>query len=272
MMPHNLIFVRHGESEGNVANRAGRAGDNSLFTEDHTSRHSSRFRLTNRGREQSKWAGEQIRNMGFTIGRKYSSPYIRAMETLGYMSLGGEDCMIVDELRERDWGDLDTMAYEGRWAKYKESFKRRKRDPYLWTPPGAGGESLVSARTRLRDILGTIWNECGNMELVVCCCHGEIVDVARVAIERKLPYGYVKMKEDNKQDVPNCAILHYARKDPFNHETPLCSYLNWVRLITPEEQHVRGRTGFDWKRIIRPTFSDEELLRFAAQHPRIIDV
>ena len=60
-MPIDLVLVRHGESEGNAARRSSIAGDNSVFTEEFCGRHSSRFRLTDRGREQARAAGTWLK-------------------------------------------------------------------------------------------------------------------------------------------------------------------------------------------------------------------
>jgi len=62
-MPIDLVLVRHGESEGNVARRSSAAGDNSVFTEEFCGRHNSRFRLTDRGREQARAAGAWLREI-----------------------------------------------------------------------------------------------------------------------------------------------------------------------------------------------------------------
>ena len=43
--PLELVFVRHGESEGNVAVKAAENGDTSYFTEEFRKRHSSTWDL-----------------------------------------------------------------------------------------------------------------------------------------------------------------------------------------------------------------------------------
>src|SRR5512133_2322008 len=110
VMPRNLIFVRHGESEGNVANRASRAGNDIHFkNEAFLNRHPSHYRLSDKGIGEAKWAGERIRSLGMSFGRKYVSPYIRAMETMHLLHLGGPSAFVSYELRERSWGELDVL-------------------------------------------------------------------------------------------------------------------------------------------------------------------
>ena len=84
MMPLHYIAVRHGESEGNVANRASRAGDDSLIlSPSFVIKHSSLWRLSEIGKAQACWAGKTIKSFGFNIGAKFSSPFSRAMA--GYL-------------------------------------------------------------------------------------------------------------------------------------------------------------------------------------------
>ena len=58
-LPLDLVLVRHGESEGNVAQEWSKLGDDSLWTEEFRQRHSSRYRLTLKGREQVRGGGER---------------------------------------------------------------------------------------------------------------------------------------------------------------------------------------------------------------------
>ena len=270
MMPRNLILVRHGESEGNVANRLSREGDNSRFTcEDFSKRHSSHWRLAPKGIEQAQWAGETIRSFGLNIGRKYTSPYIRAMETMGLMNLGGPNTLGTYELRERSWGKLDRLTHEERMRQYGKDMLARNEDPFLWEPPG--GEALVQRTSGLRDWLGTLYRECGDMDCVVAACHAETIETLRVVIERMLPQHYVAMRQNLSEDIWNCGVLQYTRQNPFETNVAYARYFKWVRLLTPPDAHEHGRVGFGWKEIHRPTFSDAELLAFVNQHaPQIV--
>lgn len=56
-----LVLIRHGESEGNVARQKSLQGDDSLFYGEFKNRHSSNWRLTDRGRQQALAAGEWLR-------------------------------------------------------------------------------------------------------------------------------------------------------------------------------------------------------------------
>jgi broad specificity phosphatase PhoE len=261
-MPKNLIFVRHGESEGNVANRLSRKGDNRVIhNKTFKARHSSEWRLSEQGIPQAQWAGDIIRLLEFTVGRKYSSPYFRAMETMSYMDLPGPTLISYD-VRERSWGKLDNLSHEERMTKYALSFANRKKDPFLWEPPG--GESLVAVRGRVYDFLSTLHRECGHMECVVVSCHAEVMEVVRVILERMLPKQYREMKNDPTQGIWNGSVLHYTRVDPHNGEEH--DFFGWVKLTTPLEAHQAGETGFFWRDIIRPVFTNDELLEYVDRH------
>jgi broad specificity phosphatase PhoE len=59
-MPRDLLVVRHGESEGNVAQAAVKRGDDSLMRQLDTV-HTELWRLSPLGRRQARAAGEWVR-------------------------------------------------------------------------------------------------------------------------------------------------------------------------------------------------------------------
>ena len=61
-MPQDLILVRHGESEGNVALNAAKRGDTSHMTEAYRQRSAADYRLTDKGRRQAALAGQWVRS------------------------------------------------------------------------------------------------------------------------------------------------------------------------------------------------------------------
>merc|ERR1712110_361787 len=70
-------------------------------------RHSSHYRLTDKGREQAKQAGEHVRNNIFpSFDRCFTSEYVRAMETASLLGLENSDWFVEFNLRERDNGVL----------------------------------------------------------------------------------------------------------------------------------------------------------------------
>ena len=90
-----LVLLRHGESEGNVAYEASVAGDHSMYSGAFLERHSALWRLTEKGEDQAKIAGEWLRNnIKCSSDRRqfdchFTSEYVRAMETAGLLGLSG---------------------------------------------------------------------------------------------------------------------------------------------------------------------------------------
>ena len=56
-----LVLVRHGESEGNVAYQRSKMGDASMYSGEFLRRHSGQWRLTDQGIEQAEAAGAWLR-------------------------------------------------------------------------------------------------------------------------------------------------------------------------------------------------------------------
>ena len=100
MLPIDIILVRHGQSEGNKANKASRHGDNSFFTPEFHNRHSRSFRLTDCGIDQAIAAGEWLKaNVPMPLDRFYVSDYIRAKETASYLKLPDAKWRVEFQLR-----------------------------------------------------------------------------------------------------------------------------------------------------------------------------
>lgn len=263
MMPINLVLVRHGSSEGNVANRKSRRGDNSSFTDDFKCRLSANWRLTLEGVEQAQKTGQWLKDhlSHITFDRAYTSSYTRAMETAGHLGLDSVLWFQSHELRERDWGDLDVMPDDVRKMKFADALSRREAGMFLWRPPG--GEKLAEVQTRIRDWLGSLHRECGDKN-VIAVLHAETMAVIRVVLERKSLHDFHDMWNDPNSDIGNCSVLHYTRRDPSTGE--LSRYLEWVRLVSPNQ----NGGCFDWQKVVRRRYTSAELIALAERYPRII--
>lgn len=266
-MPIDLVLVRHGESEGNVANRMSRAGDHSAFTDEFLSRHSSRFRLSDTGIKQARIAGDYIRKkIGPHFDRHYCSEYLRAMETAGILDLPDAEWLVDFYLRERDWGEMDVMSQEDRRkGYYEEALKRRKINNFFWTPPG--GESIAQVCLRIDRILHTLHRECTDMRVIIVC-HGDLMWGFRVRLERMTQARYKILDESKnpKDKLQNCQILHYTRRDPASGK--LYQYCGWMRSICPWDTSLSKN---DWEKIERKRFTNTELLAEADRYPRMVN-
>jgi NAD+ kinase len=263
-MPMDLVLVRHGESEGNVAFRKANDGDHSRFTEAFLSRHSSRWRLTRRGVEQACAAGVWLRaNVAETFDRYYVSEYLRAMETAGHLGFDVTQWYTEFFLRERDWGVFDVMSHEDRRQRYSDDLARRKLDAFFWTPPG--GESMATVCLRIDRVLNTLHRECAGQR-VLMVCHGEVMWAFRVRLERMTQERYHELdrSRDNKVKLHNTHILHYTRRNPATGE--VAPFLNWMRSVCPWDLTLSENT---WQPIERVKYDSADLLAVVDRTPRL---
>ncbi len=258
-MPHNLILIRHGESEGNIALNLSKKGDDSAFTEEFKSRHTSLWRLTEKGRAQAKSAGEWLKkNRGETEGfyRCYTSEYIRAMETASLLDI--EDALWYSDfyLRERDWGDMGNMSVREREEKFADSMKQKESEALYWTPPN--GESLANVGLRVDRLFQTLHRECENKDVVIVC-HGEVMRMIQVRLERlsQEKFNELENSKDEKDKIHNAQIIWYTRVNPEN-EIDIRPWTSWVKSVCPWDE---TKSSNEWRLIPRQRYTNEELMQ-----------
>jgi NAD+ kinase len=261
-MPLDLVLVRHGESEGNVAFGRSRKGDDSCYTHEFLTRHSSRWRLSDRGRDQARLAGLWMReHLAPVFDRYYASEYLRAMETAAMLGFPDARWRCEFYLREREWGMLDLMTFQERRDRYAPEMAKRELDTFFWTPPG--GESMADLCLRIDRVLSTLHRECFDKRVLVVC-HGEVMWAFRVRLERlsQEQYHALDSNPDPKLKMHNCQVLQYTRRDP---ATGLVSpYLNWMRSVCPWDP---TRSDNDWHTIARATLTNEDLMQVVERTP-----
>ncbi len=264
-MPMNLALVRHGESEGNVASRFSKKGDNRFFTEEFRNRHSSKWRLTDKGKNQAKKAGEWIKaNIAKKFNRYYVSEYLRAMETAALLDFPDAVWYTEFYLRERDWGELDVMTEEERRTKFSSAMKKKEFDSFYFTPPG--GESMAQLCLRIDRIFNTLHRECDGKNVVIVC-HGDVMWAFRVRLERMSQslYHYLDSSENPFDHIHNSQIIHYTRCNPINDA--ISPHLDYKMSVCPWDL---SRSLNKWERIDRPRYSADDLWRIAEETPRLI--
>lgn len=267
-MPLNLVLVRHGESEGNVAGHRSKAGDHSAFTEAYRLRHSSKWRLTERGIWQAKDAGLWLRREGLVeFDRYYTSTYLRAMETAAYLDLAGADWRMLDLLREREWGALDTLDNEERWTMYERNLNRRQVDRYYWrTPEGESMADMVFIRMTI--LLNQLARECAGKQAVIIVCHGEVIKALLTRFRYLSPeqFNTWDLSKDPKDDIHNGQIIHLTRLDPNTGE--LADRLAWWRSVWPSDASLSYNS---WEYIAKPRITNRDLLTMAGKYPRLVN-
>ncbi len=263
-LPIDLVFLRHGQSEGNLAKRRSEAGEHGVYDAIHAGRHTRSFRLTADGRRQAMMAGEWLRKEFGFFDRYMVSDYARAIETAALLDFEGASWRINDLLTERSWGELDRCSEQERAQKFASVLDMRDIEPFYWSPPS--GESLQLLRVRLDRVLGTLHRECSDKK-VILTCHGEVMWTYRVMLEH-MPQGEFRRLHLSKNPLDrlhNCEILHYTRRNPATNA--LSPHADWVRRIRPSDNPIWVS---NWKKIERKQYTNAELLGILDQYPAVV--
>ena len=264
-LPLDIVLLRHGQSEGNLAKRLSEAGEHGAYDRVSKGRHTRGYRLTHKGRDQALRAGAWIRREFGQFDRYFASEYARAMETAALLGIPGAQWSRNFFLSERDWGDLDQCSEAEREERFGEALQMRDIEPFYWRPQN--GESLAELSLRLDRVLGTLHRECSDKR-VILVCHGEVMWTFRVLLERmpQQQFKELHLSKDPKVRVHNCQIIHYTRRDPQTGE--LHAHVGWMRTIRPVSDPVWISP---WQRIERKRYSNEELLEIVEGYPRVLE-
>ena len=167
MALQQVILVRHGQSEGNVA--AETALRDGLERIDVPARDPD-VELSETGREQAAAVGHWLSELtdGERPGIVWTSPYRRARQT-GEIALEQAEMELdfkVDErLRDRDMGITDMLTGAGIRKRYPEEAERREWiGKFYYRPPG--GESWADVAGRVRAVLSDLAMEKHDIALV----------------------------------------------------------------------------------------------------------
>jgi NAD+ kinase len=272
-MPMDLVLVRHGQSETNVAAHASRHGDDSwLEHPEYRERHPSLAHLTDLGVEQAHQAGTWTRhNLGETFDRYYVSAYTRALETAAQLQLPQARWHIDARLREHEYGrEAQPTAGERQHQDLVDSARMHSSSPFF--ARRVGGESMAEVVERVRDMLDTLHRDADGKRVIVVC-HGQLMRAFHVALARLTPQAYAGWLTSTEvaDRIHNGQVFHYTRRlDP--GATPageLAPHFTGWRSISATDLSLCDPA---WRPLHRPVFDNEELLALAAQTPpRIID-
>lgn len=266
MLPIDLIVIRHGESEGNVANKAGRKGDNSFFTPNFRNRHSRDFRLTDHGIKQAQVAGEWLKkNVGFPIDRFLVSDYIRAKETAYELGIEGASWSVEYQLRERDMALMDNLPPDEKERLYAVEQRQYELDPFLSIPAG-GGESVAALCLRLKaDMIAHIARDYSSMR-VGMVCHGHVMRALQLELLQLGHDDFIRLdeSEDPKDKIHNCQVMWYTRRDPYDGRVQGPHLYAW-RSLSPWNPEM---TDTGWIKIERRKLSNDQLRAEVERYPR----
>lgn len=259
-MPDNLIFVRHGESEANILQAADKNGDESYSSKDFTNIADRSWRLTNLGQKQAEAIGKRISESISHFDRYIVSPFTRTRETAAILNLNEalwEENRVV---RERSWGEIDSVPRAMREMYYPQNMIFQKKDPLYWAPPA--GESIAAvAENRVRNLNNTLHREASEKNVIVVT-HGEFIWASMLSLERWSDEEFVSKDSDPKHRVHNCMMVHYTRINPHTGEHD--SKISWVKRAYPvikENETIIVET--EWEHFERVFYTNEELLKNA---------
>ncbi len=178
-----LLLVRHGESEGNVA--ASEAHDAGAEQIDVRARDAD-VGLSPLGERQARAIGVSLGSMAADARPQalVVSPYLRARETarLACAEAGLELPTRIDErLRDRELGVLDRLTFAGVKARFPEEAERRRWQGKFYHRP-AGGESWVDVALRLRTWLADLDSDSVPERLLVVS-HDVVIALLRYVCE-----------------------------------------------------------------------------------------
>ena len=274
-MPNHLFFVRHGESQGNVASDRAKVGDESLFTDEFVTIPGRRWELTEVGQRQAELAGAWLRaeleRIGVVAGepRHYASPYVRTRQTAAFLGLPSAEWYLNRSIRERDWGDIETIPRRAFYEDpvYARNSSKKSIDPLYWRPPG--GESISDvADNRVRNFLDTLHRECSG-GTVIAVTHGEFIRAARLVLERIDDETYTAWESDPTARIHNAEVIQYSRVDVREAvgTGEVQSRLGFLRRVRPFAQEDRVQVS-DWHAIVYARPSSAELLADDHSHSK----
>ena len=178
-----VIAVRHGESEGNVAREAAMAEQAELIT---IGQRDPDVPLSPRGRNQAEAVGRWLADYGAQpLAAIWSSPYVRARQTAEIsIALAQVPLRIrIDErLRDRELGVLDLLTGSGVAARFpEEAARRRWLGKMYYRPPG--GESWSDVALRLRSFVADLERKPLEGAILVYCHDAVIMLLCYVLAE-----------------------------------------------------------------------------------------
>ncbi|SCX43931.1 Broad specificity phosphatase PhoE [Klenkia marina] len=201
--PDQLWLVRHGESQGNLADaRAHALGVDRLELDVRD----PDVPLSPTGEQQADALGCHLAGLDERPTAVLASPFTRAAETARRAATGLDLPVRCDErLRERDFGAFDGMTAQGIRERYPEEAERRRLLGKFWYRP-PGGESWADVALRVRSVLATeALRYDGDRLLVVA--HQAVVMVFRYVLEELSEERLLEV--DRTEQVANASLTRY---------------------------------------------------------------
>lgn len=248
--PENLVISRHAQSFHNWAKQE-------VIVSQTETRHTDEFEaslgrkieLTDLGHEQAVALGGLVKGLGITFDAFFVSPATRALQTAKGMDLPGAEWQITRQIRERDYGIIDTMAPSKYVSEFPRNAQLREQDPLYWRPPS--GESIVEVVDRIGAFTRMLHEEYAGANIFVLS-HGDFMWASMCSLESLSDDEWEARYRDEDFRIRNTSTLHYSRRNP--HTDSIDPVINWVRRLHPIDA-----PDAPWEHLRPPTFTNEEL-------------
>tara|TARA_B100001094_G_scaffold315031_1_gene354519 strand:- start:68 stop:859 length:792 start_codon:yes stop_codon:yes gene_type:complete len=226
ILPIDLILIRHGESERNLISK----DENIEYDkEEYNSTHSSKFRLTQKGKEQSIITGQYIKNnISKTFDKYYTSDYIRTKETAALLNLDNAFWESEFLIRERDNGVLSGYSKEDKKKLYPDEVKRKEKNLFYFTP--IGGESLANVCLRIEQFINILCRYASGMKVIVVA-HGHVLRAFRIRLEKMNHKQIEELYKDENKTILNTQIIWYSRRNP--HTNKISNDFKYKKVVCP---------------------------------------
>lgn len=236
LWPASLTLVRHGESEGNLADQAARQSQAEALDLDIRD---PDVDLSDAGVGQAealgRWLGKLSDDGRPEVG--LISPYQRARRTaeLAVEAAGAAETIRLkgdERLRERELGVLDGLTSAGISKRMPEEVERRDRlGKFYYRPPV--GESWADVAFRVRSVVATLQSGYPGRRVLIVS-HQAVIMVFRYVLEEITEHDLLEI--DKGTPLANCSITRYAAA-PGDEMMSLVLY-NDVEHLTDESEEI----------------------------------
>lgn len=255
----DLIFVRHGQSEQNMAYGAYHEGDSSL-REKLCKVSTYCHRLTPKGVEQAEAVGAMLAKEFPSLHQIHTSDMVRALETALHIHkcLDQKHLRVVTDSKysERSWGMAEWESGE-RGERHRDIHQERRFfRPTEWYPER--GESGIAALKRARGNIRDLLEQQPKRSCTLIVSHGEMMWFMDAAIRRRSAVHVSHHDQVHAETAHNCGVWHYR--------IDTASDFRAVRRTTAKDPLSFG----PWERAIPEEHSIQALWTYVHSHKRLI--
>lgn len=267
--PLHTVWVRHGESEHNLAVRASKHDMADLIPPEVFKRPDYEHPLTELGHEQAliahDWMTENIGDPDTYFDAHIFTTAVRGRQTAAHLAPNAK-WRPHDAIIEQDWGEFGAVPYHERAKRFPHTTEMRRLARFFARLDG--GESPFDQLFRVRDMHRTLNTKYVDKK-VLLAAHGGTLAVVRYSQEHMLPEEFHAVEEDRTQMLGNCAILEFSRVNPDDPED-VVPYNRWRRITQPDD-FEKSPFGGEWVELPgRREYNGADLMRQAAAFPSLI--